>query len=100
MSIEKRLLKLADSFADEVSRDDKERFKARVLKSLGISESRGTPQTVEGASRETGPSGGSLREGEATDQDGVQNDDARADLHRPTGPGRMSGKECKSQYCS
>jgi hypothetical protein len=99
LSIEKRLLKLADSFADEVSRDDKERFKARVLESLEISESCGTPRTVEGVSRETGPTGGTLREGEATEQTGV-NDDARADHRRPAGPARMSRKDCKAQHCS
>lgn len=95
MSIEKRLLMLAESFAGEVSRDDKDRFKDRVLKSLGISESRGTPQTVEGASRKAGPSGGSLREGAAANQVGV-NDDARADVRRQARVGLQARKECKA----
>ena len=67
MSIEKRLLRLADSFADEVSRADARRFRIRVQAALGLCE----PQTVEGASAAAGPRGGG-REGEAEDQSGVR----------------------------
>ena len=63
MSIEKRLLRLADSFADEVSRLDEERFKARVRAAFGLSGPGGTPQTVTGAGDSAGPHGGaSVRE--------------------------------------
>jgi len=71
LSIEKRLLRLADSFADEVSRADARRFRIRVQAALGLGEPAGTPQTVEGASAAAGPRGGG-REGEAEDQSGVR----------------------------
>ncbi|MEV4344376.1 hypothetical protein AB0J83_07860 [Actinoplanes sp. NPDC049596] len=57
MSIEKRLLELAASFADEISRGDEERFKDRVMTSLELSPPLKSPRAAEGAGLHAGPRG-------------------------------------------
>ena len=66
MDVEKRLLKLADSFAEQTSREDLDAFTAQVLGRLGLPVPSKTVATdPEGPARSArvGPSGGGLREG-------------------------------------
>jgi hypothetical protein len=58
LSVEKRLLELAASFADEISRGDEERFKDSVMAYLGISSPPGNPRAAQGAGVSAGPRGG------------------------------------------
>lgn len=68
MDVEKRLLKMADSFAEQTSNEELDAFTAQVLDRLGLTvpSKTGTPGGA-GPTR-VGPSGGGLREGHDTDQ--------------------------------
>ena len=65
MDVEKRLLELAESLAEEVSGDDSDRFAARVFAAIGIPDPGVPPQNLGGAGRCRGRlHPGALREGE------------------------------------
>jgi hypothetical protein len=57
LSVEKRLLDLAASFADDVSRGTEASFRERVLASLELAPPRETPRTARGAGRQAGTPG-------------------------------------------
>ncbi|MCG5461306.1 hypothetical protein MED01_006164 [Micromonospora sp. MED01] len=66
MSVEERLLKVVSSFAEQVSKDDEDRFTSQVFARIGLAAAGidGTPRETEGAApSRVGPFGGNLREG-------------------------------------
>ena len=67
MDVHKRLLRLAESFAEDVTKDDEDRFTSRVFHDLGLPEP--SPQNPEGAGHPAGPARGGLREGETAAHD-------------------------------
>jgi hypothetical protein len=75
VSVEKRLLRLADSFAEQVSKEDVDAFRAEVYARLGLpAPSTTASRTGEVDTSRVGPPGGSLREGDEsnpTEQVGV-----------------------------
>ncbi len=68
MDVEKRLLKMTDSFAEQTSKEELDAFTAQVLDRLGLK----VPSKTEtpGGAGPTGvdPSGGGLREGDNADR--------------------------------
>ncbi|MGW0501455.1 hypothetical protein [Micromonospora sp. NPDC003241] len=66
MSVEERLLNLGASFADQVSKEDEDRFTAQVFARIGVAApwTNGSSYNAEGAGPiRVGPSGGGHREG-------------------------------------
>jgi len=68
VDVEKRLLKIADSFAEQTSKEDLDAFTAQVLDRLGLIVPSKTGTSGGAGPTEVGTSGGGLREGDNTDQ--------------------------------
>jgi hypothetical protein len=68
VNVEKRLLNMADSFAEQTSKEELDAFTAQVLDRLGLTVPSKTASTGGVGSTGVGPSGGGLREGSNADR--------------------------------